>query len=221
VTIILLARHGQSDWNRERRWQGHADRPLTELGKEQARALAERLDDIRLDAMYSSDLERARATAEAVAALQGLKVHQRADLREVDVGSWSGLTREEAKERYPEDFPRWREGGTGWRDGETYEEMSDRVLHAVAEIVKTHPDQRVLIVSHGGPIRAVHAAALGIDVHEYRRLRPVEPNARLSAVCSENGRLTRLCPANEIPDLLAEVERRRDEAAGRRPTPAG
>jgi hypothetical protein len=60
-----------------------------------------------------------------------------------------------------------------------------------------------------------------MDVHEYRRLRPVEPNARLSAVCSEGGRLTRLCPANEIPDLLAEEERRRDEAAARRPTPAG
>jgi broad specificity phosphatase PhoE len=221
VTIILLARHGQSDWNRERRWQGHADRPLTELGQEQARALAERLHEIRLDAIYSSDLERARATAEAVAAPRGLNVHQRPDLREVDVGSWSGLTREEAQELNPEDFARWLEGSAGWRDGETYEEMSDRVLHAVAEIVERHPDGRVLVVSHGGPIRAVHAAALGMDVREYRRLRPVEPNARLSAVCTENGRLTRLCPANEIPELLAEEERRRDEAAGRRPTPAG
>jgi broad specificity phosphatase PhoE len=221
VTTILLARHGESDWNRDRRWQGYADRPLTDRGREQARALAERLSDIRLDAIYSSDLERARATAEAVARPRGVAVEQVSALREVDVGSWSGLTREEAEERHPETFGRWLQGSAGWTDGETYEEMSDRVLGAIAKIVRQHPEGRVLVVSHGGPIRAVHAAALGMDVHEYRRLRPVEPNARLSAVCAENGRLTRLCPANEIPDLLAEEERRRDEAAGRRPTPAG
>jgi broad specificity phosphatase PhoE len=221
VTTILLARHGESDWNHERRWQGHADRPLTERGREQARALAQRLEDIHLDAIYSSDLERTRATAEIVAAPRGLELRQLPALREVDVGSWSGLTRDEAEERYPNDFARWLRGGAGWRDGETYEEMSERVLRAIAQIVDEHPEGRVLVVSHGGPIRAVHAAALGLDVHEYRRLRPVEPNARLSAVCTENGRLTRLCPANEIPDLIAEEERQRDEAAARPPTPAG
>jgi broad specificity phosphatase PhoE len=221
VTTILLARHGESDWNHERRWQGHADRPLTERGREQARALAERLEDIRLDAVYSSDLERTRATAQIVAAPRGLEVRQLPALREVDVGSWSGLTRDEAQLRYHEDFERWRQGGPGWRDGETYEEMSERVLQAIAQIVDEQPEGRVLVVSHGGPIRAVHAAALGMDVHEYRRLRPVEPNARLSAICTENGRLTRLCPANEIPDLIAEEERRRDEAAAQPPTPAG
>jgi broad specificity phosphatase PhoE len=99
--------------------------------------------------------------------------------------------------------------------------MSERVLGAVATIVAEHPDGRVLLVAHGGPIRAIHAAALGVDVHAYRRLRPVEPNARLSAVCTEDGQLTRLCPAAEIPDLVAEEERRRDEAAARPPTPAG
>jgi broad specificity phosphatase PhoE len=221
VTVILLARHGQSDWNRERRWQGHADRPLTDEGKRQAGALADRLEDIPVDAIYSSDLRRARETAEVVAERRGLEIHERSELREVDVGSWSGLTRDEAEERFPEDFARWLRGGPGWRDGESYEEMSKRVLKEIGTIVAEHPDGRVLVVSHGGPIRAVHAAALGMDVHEYRRLRPVEPNARLSAVCTENGRLSRLCPANEIPDLLAEEERRRDEAAARPPTPAG
>ena len=221
MTTILLARHGESDWNRDRRWQGHSDRPLTERGREQARALAARLSDIRLDGIYSSDLERARATAETVAQPRGMAVEQVPALREVDVGSWSGLTRDQAQERFPEAFATWLRGGAGWTDGETYEEMSERVLDAIADIVRGYPDGRVLVVAHGGPIRAVHAAALSMDVHEYRRLRPVEPNARLSAVCSENGRLTRLCPANEIPDLLAEEERRRDEAAARRPTPAG
>jgi 2,3-bisphosphoglycerate-dependent phosphoglycerate mutase len=221
VTTILLARHGESDWNRERRWQGHADRPLTQRGREQARALAERLSDIRLDAVYSSDLLRARATAEAVASPRGLSIRTDPDLREVDVGSWSGVTREEAQVRFPGDYERWLAGGPGWRDGESYEAMSERVLHSVRRIVEAHPDGRVLVVSHGGPIRAVHAAALGMDIHAYRRLRPVEPNARLSAVCAEDGRLTRLCPASEIPDVLAVEERRRAEAAAAPPTPSG
>jgi broad specificity phosphatase PhoE len=221
VTTILLARHGESDWNRERRWQGHADRPLTERGIAQARALADRLADIRLDAVYASDLLRARATAEVVAEPRGLRVQVVPDLREVDVGSWSGLTRDEARARFPLDFARWLDGGPGWHDGESYEAMSERVLAAVMGVVGAHPDGRVLVVSHGGPIRAIHAAALGMDVHAYRRLRPVEPNARLSAVCAEDRRLTRLCPAGEIPDLVAEDERRRDEAAARPPTPAG
>jgi 2,3-bisphosphoglycerate-dependent phosphoglycerate mutase len=221
VTTILLARHGESDWNRERRWQGHADRSLTMRGEEQARALADRLGGIGLDAVYSSDLQRARATAEAVAHPRGLQVRVLPELREVDVGSWSGLTRDDARERFPADFARWLDGGPGWRDGEGYEAMSARVLGAVASIVAAYPGGRVLVVSHGGPIRAIHAAALGMDVHAYRRLRPVEPNARLSAVCTEDGRLTRLCPAGEIPDLVAEDERVRAAAGRRPPTPAG
>jgi broad specificity phosphatase PhoE len=221
VTTILLARHGESDWNRDRRWQGHADRPLTKRGEEQARALATRLADIRLDGIYASDLLRARMTAEAVARPRGLHVQLVAALREVDVGSWSGLTRDDARVRFPKDFARWLEGGQGWHDGESYEAMSERVLAALERIVVEHPDGRVLVVAHGGPIRAIHAAPLGMDVHAYRRLRPVEPNARLSAVCYEDGRLARLCPAGEIPDLLAEEERVRAEAAARPPTPAG
>ena len=131
MTTILLARHGESDWNRERRWQGHADRPLTERGREQAQDLAERLNGIRLDGIYSSDLTRARETARVVADRRSMNVEEVAALSEVDVGSWSGLTRDEAQKRFPEDFARWRDGGTGWQDGETYEQMSERVLAAV------------------------------------------------------------------------------------------
>jgi broad specificity phosphatase PhoE len=217
VTIILLARHGQSDWNATRRWQGHADRPLTEKGREQARALAERLRHVELDAVYSSDLRRAADTAAAVSN----EVIELPALREVDVGSWSGLTRAEAEERFPDGVARWREGFPGWDDGESYEELTRRVLGAVLEIARRHEGGRVLVVSHGGPIRALHAAALGLDVHTYRRMRPVEPNARLSAVCSANGALTELCPANEIDDLIARDQAERRAAAAQPPTPAG
>ena len=94
ATTIFLARHGESDWNAEHRWQGHADRPLTERGLEQARELAARLADVELDAVYSSDLRRAWETAEAVASSQGIEVARQPELREVDVGSWSGCTRD-------------------------------------------------------------------------------------------------------------------------------
>jgi broad specificity phosphatase PhoE len=221
VTTILIARHGESDWNRERRWQGYSDRPLTDRGREQARALAARLAHIELDAVYSSDLQRARDTAAVVAENQGVEVQALPELREVDVGSWSGLTRAEAEERFPDGFARWTSGFPGWEDGETYQAMTQRVLQAVHRIAADHAGDRVLVVSHGGPIRAIHAAALDLDVHAYRRLRPVEPNARLSAVCMVEGRLTELCAASEIDALIARDQEERRAAAARPPTPAG
>ena len=221
TTTVLLARHGESDWNAERRWQGHADRPLSERGRGQARALGERLRHIELDAIYSSDLRRAYETAAAVAAYRDLEVVRRRELREVDVGSWSGLTRAEAKTRFPEAYARWEQGGPGWEDGETYEQMSRRVLAAIGRIAAAHRGRPVLVLAHGGPIRAIHAAALGIDVHAYRRIRPVEPNARLSGVCVEDGRLTEVCAGTEIDELIARDREERLEAAAQPPTPAG
>ena len=192
MTTIFLARHGESDWNVEKRFQGHSDRPLTERGRKQARALADLVGAEKIDAVYTSPLSRARETAEIVAARAGLEPVALPDLREVDTGSWSGLSRADVEARFPEGFARWRSGGSGWEDGETYEEMAERVIGALRTIAEGHPDGRVLVISHGGPIRAIHAAAEGVAIDDYRRLRPVEPNARLSTVAVENGRLTRL-----------------------------
>jgi broad specificity phosphatase PhoE len=221
VTTLLLARHGESDWNRAKRWQGFADRPLTDRGRQQADELADRLDSIELDAVYSSDLRRARDTAEVVARRKGLVVSTTPDLREVDVGSWSGLTRAEAEARFPEAYARWLQGGEGWEDGETYEQLGARVISAMQRIALSHDGGRVLVVAHGGTIRAIHAAALGVDVHTYRRIQRVEPNATLSAVCVENGRLTELCRTEELDEFLVRDQQRRREAALRPPTPAG
>jgi broad specificity phosphatase PhoE len=192
VTTIFLARHGESDWNVEKRFQGHRDRPLTERGREQAHALADLVGAEKINAVYTSPLSRARETAEIVAARVGLKVVALPELREVDTGSWSGLSRADVEARFPEGFAHWSSGGSAWENGESYDEMAERVIGALRKIAEDHPDGRVLVVSHGGPIRAIHAAAEGLAIQDYRRLKPVEPNARLSAVAVENGRLTRL-----------------------------
>ena len=189
MTTILLARHGETDWNREGRFQGWADPPLNATGRAQAVDLSVQLMAEELAAVYSSPLRRAYETAEVVAASRGLEPVTVDALREVDVGSWSGLSRAEIEQRFPEQYARWLDYGQGWEDGETYEEMTERVVGAVLEIAAAHPDGEVLVVAHGGPIRALHAVALGLEVSEHRRLRPVAANARLSRLTVEDGRL--------------------------------
>ena len=151
-TTILLARHGETDWNRDGVFQGHADPPLNEAGREQARELARRLRAVHIDAVYSSDLRRAYQTAEIVAAAKGLSVVAEPGLREVDVGSWSGLTRAEIAERFP---------GVPRHDGETEEAHRERVVAAVTRIARAHAGESVLVVSHGGSLRALRRHALG------------------------------------------------------------
>jgi len=160
ATRILLARHGETDWNRIGRWQGHADPPLNETGRHQAAALAGRLTGDGVAAVYSSDLQRAGETARIVADRLRLPVVQDADLREIDVGSWSGLTRDEVRARYPDGFARWLDGEIG-HDGETREDLTDRVVSAVERIADAHPGETVLVVTHGGAIRALRRHAAG------------------------------------------------------------
>jgi probable phosphoglycerate mutase len=141
VTTLLLVRHGETDWNAERRWQGHTDVPLNARGREQAHALASDLADEPPHAIYTSDLSRARETAEIVGDALGLPVVADPDLREIDVGSREGLTAEEVGER-------------PW-DGESHEAHGVRVLRAVQRIAERHPGRRVLVVAHGGCLRRV------------------------------------------------------------------
>jgi len=190
VTTVYLARHGESDWNAANRFQGHSDRPLTQLGRQQAEALADELTAIaELSAIYTSPLRRALDTAAVVGARTGLEPIRLRDLQEVDVGAWAGLSRSEVEARFPAEFRRWLDGGEGWVDGESYAAMSARVLAALLLAADAHRDEQILVVSHGGPIRAIQAAAAGLDVHAYRKLHRVEPNARLSRVTITDGRL--------------------------------
>ena len=156
MTEILLARHGETDWNLGRRVQGHTDIPLNAAGVDQARVLAEQLADEPLTAVFSSDLSRAIDTAKAVADRHGLEVTMDPLLREKNFGTWEGLTDVEIAERFP-DAQRGQ-----WGDGETTEEVAERVRGVLDRIRELHPDGRVLVVSHGGALRAA-LAALSIE----------------------------------------------------------
>jgi broad specificity phosphatase PhoE len=191
VTTILLVRHGETDWNRDNRFQGHADPPLNEAGREQAVDLAARLAGEELTAVYSSPLLRALETAEIVAAAHGLTPVAVDALKEVDVGSWEGLTRDEVAERYPEQYARWRDRQPGPGDGETYEALRDRVIPALLEVAAAHPNGRVLAVTHGGPIRVALAYVDAVDHSEARRLRPTIANGSLVEIAVEDAKFSR------------------------------
>ncbi len=182
MTEVLLVRHGETDWNRENRFQGHADPPLNARGWAQAAEVAERLAAEPVDAVYSSPLRRALETAEVVAARLGLAVEQAEGLREIDVGEWQGLTREEVADRYPAAFARWLDLGPGWERGETYDELTTRVLRELRSIAARHAGARVVAVTHGGPLRAVHAAAEDMAYGELRRRRRAIGNCELARV---------------------------------------
>ena len=156
MTTLLLARHGETDWNRELRIQGSSDVELNDLGRKQAQALAQELEHVELDAIYASDLSRARSTAEAVAASHGLEVLLDPRLRERSFGSWEGLTREDIDGR-PERH----------HDGESDEEVRERVLAAVQSIAAAHRGENVLVVSHGGALNALWHHALGVRIERW------------------------------------------------------
>jgi broad specificity phosphatase PhoE len=167
VTRLLLVRHGETDWNADGRLQGQTDRPLSEFGRTQARRLADALAGEELEAIYSSDLSRARETAEIVGERVGLPVALDPDLREKDWGSWEGLT---AVERDRVEFV-----------GESTEAHQERILRALRRISGDHPGGRVvLIVTHGGSMRRVQTAALGLAL-------PVVENCGRWLCACENG----------------------------------
>ena len=188
MTTILLARHGETDWNREKRWQGLADHSLNARGREQARVLAEKLEAVPFSAVYASDLRRAHETALIVAERKGLAVTPMGELREIDVGSWTGLSYEEVKERFRDAYAQSRtRTGRGWEGGETYAEMGRRVLDAMRSIAREHPGDAVLVVTHSGPIRTVRAHALGLDYATDRKAAPTVDRVEVSAVTVADG----------------------------------
>ncbi len=154
---ILLIRHGQTDWNIEGRWQGYIDIPLNTEGLEQAQALAVYLKDRPITAIYSSDLLRARQTAAPIAKVLGLTVHDDARLRELNLGSYQGLTNAEISSQYPQQAVQMREDYLGFPfpNGESRRMMQQRALAALREIAAEEPGPEIVIITHGGTIRVL------------------------------------------------------------------
>lgn len=172
TTTILLARHGQTDWNATGRYHGQANIPLNEVGRRQAQGLADALASEQLAAVYTSPLDRALDTARAVAAGRELTVNVDDRLLEVDVGSWTGLFEHEVFADDPA-FEQARDDGIDYRlssTGETTLECARRVADGVREIAAGHPGQRVLIVSHGYALQGALGELLGWTVEQSRRV---------------------------------------------------
>jgi broad specificity phosphatase PhoE len=191
VTTLLLVRHGETDWNREGRWQGHSDTHLNEIGRAQAERVAGELDGV--DVVYSSDLARARETAEIIARRLDLPVRLDPRLRERSFGAWEGLTAAEIEGDFRDAHLRWRAGGgPGADDAEPFDAFGQRVREALRDILGRHPDETVLVVAHGGSIRVIHALASGLDYVRDHRSIPGVVNCVVAKYAAEQGKLAPL-----------------------------
>lgn len=168
-TTLILIRHGETPYNRNRRYQGHRDTSLTKKGKRQTREIALRLRDEPLDAIYSSDLKRTRYMAEIINSYHSLKVNILPELREIDFGDWEGKT-------YNEIQREWKGLLSGWEKepskikipkGESIKDLAGRVRFAIKKIISNHPDQRIAIITHGGPIRIILMDALDLRLDDW------------------------------------------------------
>jgi glucosyl-3-phosphoglycerate phosphatase len=157
VGALLCIRHAESTMNAAGLWQGQADPPLSPKGRIQARRLADELVGAGLVALVSSDLARARETAEILGATLGLAVERWPELREMDVGAWSGLSHEEIARCWPEDYARFGGGCPDVRPGggESRRELHARVTRALTEAAARWPGERVAVVTHRGALRAL------------------------------------------------------------------
>jgi alpha-ribazole phosphatase len=169
VLSLLLVRHGETDWNASRRYQGQLDIPLNAAGREQAAVLARRLGACPIRAIYTSTLARAHQTAEAIASAHGLDVHLEPRLRELSYGDWQGLSYQQIGELDPEGLDRWNQDRVNRTPpgGESLGSMASRVEDLIREIRDTYADGTVALVSHGGTIRVIVCVLLGHPVGAY------------------------------------------------------
>jgi len=169
-TTFILVRHGETVWNVESRWQGQKDSRLTDLGREQARKVANRLAAMKISAVYSSDLGRAKEVADTIAASHDLPVITREDLRERSYGVLEGKTDREAAASEGTWFLGWQADHLRLAPpaGETFQMLVERVMEALYEIAENDPGQTVVISTHGGPIKSALFYILSIPLSLWR-----------------------------------------------------
>jgi probable phosphoglycerate mutase len=187
VCEVIVVRHGETEWNRIGRQQGHLDSPLSETGIAQAEAIAERLAGEEFTALYSSDLGRAFHTAERIAARTGREIIKDARLRERHLGIFQGLTREEAHVKHPDESERLDSGDPDYRipGGESARARYERMVACIEEIAARHPGERIVIVSHGGALRSLFYRTVGIPLSAPRAFKLF--NASINRFYFEDG----------------------------------
>lgn len=170
VTRLLAVRHGETAWNRDTRIQGHTDIDLNDHGRWQARRLAEALRDEPIAAIYSSDLKRARDTAQAVAEARALPVHAHIGLRERGFGRFEGHTWDELELHYPTETLAWRKRMPDFAPpgGETLLALRERVVGTALDLAARHPGELILLVAHGGVLDVLYRAATRLELQAPR-----------------------------------------------------
>ncbi|MBC7701838.1 histidine phosphatase family protein [Aquabacterium sp.] len=170
ITRLLVIRHGETAWNLESRIQGHTDIPLNEHGRWQAERLALALSDEGLDAIYASDLQRARDTGQAVARATGLELQLDQGLRERNFGRLEGMTQNQVALQWPDEGRRWRERDPtyGPEAGETLQVFYQRCIDTAERLARSHPGQAVALVAHGGVLDCFYRAANHIPLQAPR-----------------------------------------------------
>lgn len=166
---LYLIRHGETEWNLQCRYQGQSNVPLNQTGIQQAHKIAGRLSKEEIHAIYSSDLVRARETAEQIAQPHNLKITTDARWRELSFGDWEGLTYIEIQMKMPDELALWESDFTKYAPphGETLTWLAGRVLSAFDELRSLHAEQTIIIVSHGGPLQILLCHALGISFQRH------------------------------------------------------
>ena len=165
-TEIILIRHGETEWNSQQRMQGHSNSDLSSVGQAQIQALGQWMKNVPFDIIYSSDSLRAKQTAEAITQFSGHELKIDLRLREKNLGIFEGLTSEEARERHPEVFRLFKTAGSKYviDEGESTQQLQNRALEIIYEIRIKHPEERILLVTHGGFIRVVMKHSLGLSL---------------------------------------------------------
>ena len=165
-TEIILIRHGETEWNSQQRMQGHSNSDLSEVGRGQIQALGELMKNVSFDHIYSSDSLRARQTAEAITQYSGHTLQFDQRIREKNLGVFEGLTSTEAKERHPEVYRLFKTAGANYviDEGESTQQLLERALEFIEEIRLRHPQERVVMVTHGGVVRVLMKHALGLSI---------------------------------------------------------
>ncbi|KNZ71191.1 phosphoglycerate mutase [Thermincola ferriacetica] len=199
---IYLVRHGETNWNKSLKYQGHKDVPLNDEGKKQAEKIGLRLAKEKIDAVYSSDLSRARETAAAIARHHNKQVITLREFRETNFGCWEGLTYVEIVAAYEEVMLNWRKNPwqTKIPGGECLEEVVNRTNGMFWQLVEKHAGENIVIVAHGGTNRTIIAGILGMDFNDYWKLKQDNVCLNIIEVFPEKRAI--LCALNDTSHLF-------------------